>query len=141
MSATVVALLGYIGVMLVLLLILAGLRVGLTVMGKAPASGFAPGGDDVSPFSTRLCRAHANSYEFFPIVGGLLLYGLATGQSSITNGLAIFLLGARVLQSITHLASSSAMAVRLRFAFFLVQFLIAGYWLYLFFMASGENYM
>ncbi len=132
MNDTAIALLGYIGLMIVMLAMLAGLRTGLTLGGKKAANSFSPAGDDVSPFSGRLCRAHANTYEFFPVIGGLMLYGLATGQSGITNGLAMIVLGARVLQSLTHIASTSILMVQVRFFFFLVQFVIAIYWLYLF---------
>ncbi len=128
LSNTQVALLGYIGLFLVLLLILAGLRTMVTLSGKKKANEFLPTGEDVSPFSKRLCRTHANMYEFFPIYGGVLLYAIATGQSAVTNGLALIFLGARVLQALTHLISTSVMAVQVRFFFFLVQFFIGAWW-------------
>jgi len=130
MSYTVIALLGYIGWTTFILLVLGIYRTALTLSGKKAANSFAPSGDDVSPFSGRLCRAHANCYEYFPIAGGLLLYALATDQSAVTNGLALIMIGARILQSITHLLSTSVMAVQVRFFFFLVQIGIAVFWLY-----------
>lgn len=132
MTDTAIALLGYIGLMIVLLAILAGLRTGLTLGGKRAANSFSPNGEDVSPFSARLCRAHANAYEFFPIIGGLLLFALATGQTGITNDLAMIVLGARGLQAITHILSTRVLMVQARFFFFLVQFVIAIYWLFQF---------
>jgi len=128
MNNTHIALLGYIGLFLIILLILAGLRTMLTLNGTKKANSFAPTGEDAGPFSLKLVRAHANMYEFFPVYGGVLLFALATEQASVTNGLALIFLGARVLQAITHLISTNIMAVQVRFFFFLVQFFIAGYW-------------
>lgn len=128
MNPSIAAFLGYVSWMLVLLGILASVRVGLSVTGKKAPNSFDPSGADVSPFSNRLCRAHANCYESFPIFGGLLLLAIATDTTAITDGLAYFLIGARVLQSVTHLASTSNLAVQVRFAFFVAQFLIGVYW-------------
>lgn len=128
LSNTSTAFLGYLALMIVILLILAGLRTGMTLNGKKRANDFAPTGEDAGEFSRRLVRAHANIYEFFPIYGGVLLYALATGQTAVTNGLAMIFLGARVLQSIVHIWSTSIIAVQVRFFFFLVQFFIAAYW-------------
>jgi uncharacterized MAPEG superfamily protein len=128
MNPTVTALLGYIVVMLALLGTLGMMRVGLTLGGKRAPNSFAPDGADVSPFSNRLCRAHANSYEGFPIFGGLMLLAIALDATAITNNLAMYLLGARVLQALSHLWSTSNLAVQVRFAFFLVQVGISIYW-------------
>jgi hypothetical protein len=114
--------------MLILLLTLATLRVSLSLGGKRAPNSFAPDGADVSPFSNRLCRSHANAYEGFPIFGGLMLLSVALDVTSITDSLALYLLGARVLQSLTHLVSTSNLAVQARFAFFVVQVVIAIWW-------------
>ncbi len=136
MSHTAIALLGYIGWTTFILLVLGTYRTALTLSGKKAANSFSPAGDDVSPFSGRLCRAHANCYEYFPIVGGLLLYALATNQSDVTNGLALIMLAARVVQSLIHIVSISVMAVKVRFFFFLVQTGIAIFWMYEFALGS-----
>ena len=128
MNPTVLALVGYITVMLSLLATLGLLRVGLTLTGKRAPNNFAPDGADVSPFANRLCRTHANAYEGFPIFGGLMLLAIATDTTAITDGLAMYMIGARILQAITHLASTSNLAVQVRFAFFLVQVVIAIWW-------------
>ncbi len=129
MSPSTSALLGYIIWMMSLLILLGSLRVGLVLSGKKSPNAFAPDGKDVSPFVNRLCRAHANCYESFPIFGGLLLLAIATGNNGITDGLAYYFIGARVLQSVTQLISSSNVAVNVRFAFFIVQIVIAVVWL------------
>ena len=128
MSPSIVALLGYIAWMLALLAMLASIRVSLSLAGKKAPNSFDPSGADVSPFSNRLCRAHANCYESFPIFGGLLLLAIATDATAATDGLAYYFLGARILQSVIHLISSSNKAVQVRFAFFLAQFLIGIWW-------------
>ncbi len=132
MSASTFAFLAYVAWMFFLLIALGTLRVSLTLAGKKAPNSFDPGGADVSPFSARLCRAHANCFEGFPIFGGLLLLAIALDATAVTDGLAYYLIAARLLQSITHLWSTSNLAAQFRFAFFLVQVGIAAYWLYQF---------
>lgn len=127
MNATALAVSGYIGWFLILLFMLGGLRTVATLRGK-PANSFRPDGTDVSEFSVRLVRAHANCYESFPFVGGLMLVALATQNAEITHSTALIVLGARIAQSIIHLASTSVLAVQLRFACFLIQAVIAAHW-------------
>jgi len=54
---------------------------------------------------------------------------IATDTTAITDGLAYYFIGARVLQAVIHLASTSNLAVQVRFAFFLVQIVIAVMWI------------
>jgi len=82
----------------------------------------------------RLARAHANCLEGLPIFGGLQVVALLTGKAGLTDPLAPWLLAARLVQSLIHLASTSVMAVNLRFAAFAVQLGIAAYWSYLLLM-------
>jgi uncharacterized MAPEG superfamily protein len=133
MNTTGLALTGYILWILLLLCTIGVLRTYLSLKGKHRPNAFKPSGDDVSPFSGRLCRAHANCYEFFPIYGGLLLLALAT-NATVTEGTALIALAARLGQSITHMLSTSIRAVQIRFFFFLVQVGIALYWTYRFLM-------
>ena len=128
MGPSALALLGYATWMLLLVAVIAALRSSLTLSGARPANSFSPAGDDVSAFSGRLCRAHANCYEFFPIFGGVLAVALFTQRTGVTDPLALWALAARVVQSSIHLVSTSTAAVTARFAFFLIQFLIMVYW-------------
>ena len=96
--------------------------------GKALNS-FTAAGTDLPGFGQRLTRAHANTYEFLPIAGAVMLFAIATDQSTITDDLAGVLIGARLAQSIVHLVSTSTIAVLLRFTFFLVQVCVVGYWI------------
>ncbi len=128
MNASVIALVIYVSWMIILLGILGSLRASLTLFGNRAPNSFCTDGSDVSSFSVRLCRTHANCYEFFPIIGGLLLLAIATSSTAITDGLAYYMIGARILQSSVHLISTSNIAVQIRFAFFLVQIGIAVFW-------------
>ena len=96
--------------------------------GKALNS-FTAAGTDLPGFGQRLTRAHANTYEFLPIAGAVMLFAIATDQSTITDDLAGVLIGARLAQSIVHLVSTNTIAVLLRFTFFLVQVCVVGYWI------------
>ena len=129
MTPTAITFLALLVWFFVLLISIGGLRSALTLSGKRAPNSFDPGGADVSPFSQRLCRAHANFYESFPLIGGLLLYALAAKLTHITDGLAYVLLAARVAQSVVHLVSTSAVAVLVRFALFGVQLVVVIIWL------------
>ena len=96
--------------------------------GKALNS-FTAAGTDLPGFGQRLTRAHANTYEFLPIAGAVMLFAIATDQTAITDDHASLLIGARLAQSIVHLVSTSTIAVLLRFTFFLVQVCVVGYWI------------
>lgn len=117
-SAWTLILLGGIGV----------LRGGLSVMRVKPANSFAVSGEDVSPFSGRLCRAHANCYENLPVFLGIVLTAELLGQAEVTDPLALWVLAARLAQSGIHLTSTSVPAVTMRFVFFLIQYMILAYW-------------
>lgn len=129
MNATILALTGYVAWVMLLLLALAAYRSVFSQVQKRKSLVFKADGSDVGDVGQRLTRAHLNSVECFPFIGGVLLIALATDSTSITNGLAYVLLGARLLQSLVHIASLSNIAISIRFVFFLVQFGICGYWI------------
>lgn len=60
--------------------------------------------------------------------GGLLAVAMMLEKSDATAGRALWLLTARVVQSIIHLISTSAIAVRVRFTAFVAQMAIGLYW-------------
>lgn len=128
MNATVIALVGYIAWGIALVAGIATLRTVVSLSRHRPINAFRVDGTDISPFGERLSRAHANWYESFPALGGLLLLALATGNTAITETLAYVLLLSRIIQSSIHLYSTSLMAGLLRFSFFFVQMAIAVYW-------------
>ena len=54
---------------------------------------------------------------------------ITSGNAHVTDPLALWALAARVGQSITHLISTSSLAVQVRFGFFFAQFLIQVWWI------------
>ncbi|PAV47408.1 MAPEG family protein [Pseudomonas sp. HAR-UPW-AIA-41] len=128
MNASLLALTGFVTWTLLLLVLMESLRSRLVLLKAVPSNGFQPDNGNLSPFMQRLARAHANCLEGLPVFGGLLMIASLSGQTAITDPLALLLLGARVVQSLIHLASLSVMAVNLRFTAFAVQMLIALYW-------------
>ena len=128
MSNTVLALTGFIAWALALLVLMETIRSKMVLTGEVPANGFDPANSTLAPFMQRLARAHANCVEGLPIFGGLMLVALVTGRSGVTDPLALVFLGARVVQSLIHLASLSNAAVTARFTAFAVQMAIGVYW-------------
>ena len=128
MNPTLVALTGFVSWSLSLLVLMEVIRSKLVIGGAISANGFNPHNSNLSHFMRRLARAHANCVEGLPIFGGLMLIAAGAGRSAVTDPLAYVLLAARILQSIIHLSSLSALAVTLRFSAFAVQMAIAVYW-------------
>ena len=129
MNASALALTGYVGWFLILLLMVAAVRVNAVMTARRAPNSFRPDGTDMTPFVARLVRAHANCYEAFPFVGGALLLALATGSTGITDPLAMVVLACRIGQSVVHLMSVGNVAVNIRFACFAAQVGISVYWL------------
>ena len=128
MSATAFALTVFISWALGLLIVMEVIRMYLVISGKVAANGFTPDNAALSPFMQRLARAHANCIEGLPIFGGLLGVAILISKTDVTDPLASTLLGARIVQSIIHLVSTSQVAVSLRFTAFAVQMVIGAYW-------------
>jgi uncharacterized MAPEG superfamily protein len=130
MTNSMIALLGYSAWSITLLCAIAILRTTLTLKGVRSPNSFSATGEDVSPLSARLCRAHANCFENLPALSGIIVVAALSGNADIADPLAPWLLGARVGQSITHIASTSNRAVQLRFGLFLIQIVIQGSWIF-----------
>ena len=133
MNATILALLGYIGWSVILLLVLMGYRTLLVMKKEKQPNGFKADGSDSPEFGQRLTRALGNAFESFAFIGGTMLVALATGAAAITNPLAMYVLYARVAQSLVHMVSTSVLAVQVRFVLFLIQVGIVVYWLVMLF--------
>ncbi|MGB5811487.1 MAG: MAPEG family protein [Polyangiales bacterium] len=128
MSNSVLALLGFAGWTLLLVLTTITLRSWIFLINRRASAEFKPDGSDVSPFHMRLCRAHANCVENLPIFGVIVLTAIVTGHSEVTDALALWVLLARIGQSLTHLLSTSNLAITVRVTFFSVQLAIEAYW-------------
>ena len=109
MSASATALTGFAAWTLLMVISIGLLRASLVLSGRRASNQFDPGGADVSPFSQRLCRVHANCYENLPVFGALIAVALVTGRHGLTDPLAMWVLYARIGQSVVHLISTSVM--------------------------------
>lgn len=130
MNMTILAISTYIAWTMLLLLVLALYRTASNKKNKRTSLKFNPSGEDMSAFGQRLTRAHANCYESSVFVVGPMLLALASNSGAITNGLAFVMIGARIAQSLIHMASISNAAITARFVCFLIQFGISAYWIY-----------
>ncbi|MDX1304671.1 MAPEG family protein [Photobacterium sp.] len=129
-SPTIIALLGFIAWALFLLVLMESIRSKMVLTKEVAPNGFNPENSNLSSFMQRLARAHANCIEGLPIFGGLMIAALVTSNAAITDPLAYIFLGARIVQSLIHLASLSPAAVTMRFSAFAVQMIIGVYWCY-----------
>jgi uncharacterized MAPEG superfamily protein len=108
-----------------LVLLIAGIgvpRVSAVLMGRAEPKQFRADVPQGSERYQRTMRAHMNCVENLPVFAALVLLGSSLG---ITGPLfqvsAALVFPARVLQSLTHVASGRNRAVNARFGFFSVQ--------------------
>lgn len=129
MTTTAVALLTFASWTLILVVSLGLLRSATVMAGNRTANSFSASGEDMPGLGQRLTRAHANCYEFLPAAGVVMLYAIATDQTALTDGLAYAFIGARIAQSLVHIASTSNIMVLVRFGFFGVQIGILIFWL------------
>lgn len=114
---------------LFLVVLMEGLRARFLVTKAIAANAFKPDNSNLPPYMQRLARAHANCFESFPVIGGVLIVALLTDRAGVTDGLAPWLLVARLIQSSIHVVSTNVLASYLRFFAFVVQMVIAVYWL------------
>lgn len=130
MTVGLYCLLGF-GLWTILIVVLGIGRIRLTqvLVGEAKATDFPADVAHGSPGYRRILRAHANCVENLPLFGAVTLTAAITGRhGGMFDTLPIVYLGARVCQSTTHIASGSAMAINVRFSFFVVQ-LVCVCWL------------
>ncbi|MEE9100674.1 MULTISPECIES: MAPEG family protein [Pseudomonas] len=130
LSPSAFTLLGLVAWTVLLVLLLVNQRGLLVMSGRMKVNVFAADGSNTpGAFGQRLVRAHANCVENIPLYAAVLLYAMVSGATLVTDPLAPTLLGARIVQSVVHLISTSALAVWIRFAAFFVQLLILIWWL------------
>jgi len=119
---SVVALTVYAMWAIVLVVLIALSRVSQVMSGKATITDFPSGTKHGGDAYWRLNRAHLNTLENLPIFGALVLAGWVAGLDNPTfNMLATVIVAARVVQSLIHITSGSALAINLRFLSLLVQ--------------------
>ena len=128
MGTTLTALLGFAAWYVLLSLVLGVFRVGLVFGGQKAANSFAVNGSDLPGFGQRLTRARDNCFETLPVLAAFAIVATAAGRTAVTDPLAMWVLWARVGQSLTHLVSTSVPAVLLRANLFFIQILIYAWW-------------
>ena len=75
-----------------------------------------------------MTRARDNCFETLPLFAALALGASLAGRLDVIDPLAMWVLYARLAQSVTHIASTSVPAVLLRANLFFVQVLIYLWW-------------
>lgn len=95
--------------------------------GSVPISGFrydALAGH--ADWYRRAMRAHGNCVENLPVYGAIVLALSLRGiDSPVLDGLALVFMGARICQTVTHIAfEETDQTVSIRFAFFALQVFI-----------------
>jgi uncharacterized MAPEG superfamily protein len=128
MSTTATALIGFAAWQLVLTVALAVYRTVLVQTSQKAANDFAPDGSDVSEVGQRLTRARDNCYENLPVFAAIVAGASLAGKTALLDPLALYVLYARLGQSLTHLVSTSVPAIFVRFGFYLVQIGIMLWW-------------
>jgi uncharacterized MAPEG superfamily protein len=127
MSNTAFALIGLATWAILQTLILVTVRLLATRSGHA-LNTFDPQGRDLEGFGPRATRAHLNTLENLAILASFLLYAIATQQTAVTEGLACWVLYARIGQSCVHMISTSVPFVLMRATLFSVQLIICLVW-------------
>lgn len=92
------------------------------LLGKKKSNEFPAGIQHGSDFNWRLNRAHLNSLENLPLFLAVVFLTVSLGKlDEFVNQAGFVILGARVLQSLTHLIATNVIAVNIRFTFYMTQ--------------------
>lgn len=131
MNPALIALAGFAGWTLLLVLIVANFRVLNYFTGaKIPINAFDPSGDDLPGFGKRVTRAHLNCLESLPILAALVAAAGFSGQYGVMEGTVMFVLYARIAQSVIHMISTAPLMVWIRATFFFVQIILMAVYAY-----------
>jgi uncharacterized MAPEG superfamily protein len=128
MSSTATALVGFAGWFALLSIVLGLYRTALVLNGRKAANSFATNGADLDPLGQRLTRARDNCFETLPLFVAIALGASIAGRLDVIEPLALWILGLRLVQSVTHIVSTSVTAVLLRANLFFAQVLIYLWW-------------
>jgi len=128
MTPTAHALIGFACWFVVLTLALAFLRIYITATTGKALNSFEPDGSDTPGIGRRFTRARDNCFETLGLFAAIVLGAQLSGRVEMLDGLAPLVLYSRMVQSVTHIASTSVPAVLLRATMFVVQLLIYLYW-------------
>jgi uncharacterized MAPEG superfamily protein len=130
MSATLTALLGFATWAVLLVFVVLLYRTGVVFAGKKRANswlrGEAPPKDEPG-LITRIGHAHLNCLEGLPIFAAIVVAAVAAGKLGVTDQVAMWVLYARIAQSVTHMIGVTHWLVFVRANFFTVQLILYAY--------------
>jgi uncharacterized MAPEG superfamily protein len=122
LNPALIALAGFAGWTALLAVFLVGVRLFNAFAGaKIPLNRFSPGGDDLPGFGQRYTRAHLNCLEVLPIFAAVVIAAGLSNQLAIMESTAMYILYARIAQSVIHMISTALPMVLLRGTFFFIQ--------------------
>ena len=126
MNASMTALLGFAGWTVLLVFVILLYRAGLVFTGKKKANSWPRGTtpSDDPPILVRVRDAHLNCLEGLPIFAAILLAAAMGGKLHVTNPVAMWVLYARVAQSVTHFIGTTHWLVFIRANFLGLQLLL-----------------
>jgi len=122
MNQSLFALLLFAAWTVLLILMVISYRSIQVLLGKKKSNDFTPGVKHGTERYWQMSRAQSNAIENLPIFAALVLIGNVAGYVDTQFINACYLVvGARIGQSITHLISTSVIAVNIRFTFYVTQ--------------------
>ncbi len=131
MNPALTALAGFAGWTIVLALIMATNRMAnFFGSAKIPINKFSPSGEDLPGFGHRVTRAHMNCVENLPVFAALVAVAGLSEQFGIMETTAMYVLYARIAQSVVHMISTSPAMVWIRATFFFIQILLMACYAY-----------
>jgi len=129
MNDAIIALTGFAGWTLVLALIMVSYRILNSFGGKKiPLNAFSPDGDDLPGFGRRVTRAHLNCVETLPVFAAIVAAAGLSGQMAVLESTVMYVLYARLAQSVVHMVTATVPAVFVRGGLFTVQVLLMLYY-------------
>ena len=107
---------------LALMLIYVFYRTGLVFAGRKRADSWTRGRPTEDPgFVVRAQHAHMNCVENLPVFAAIVLAAYALGRPAVADGVARYVLGARLAQSTVHLIGVNPVLVFVRGSLFTIQ--------------------
>ncbi|QHS11325.1 MAPEG family protein [Sinimarinibacterium sp. NLF-5-8] len=115
-----------------LLIVLVVLWRGIEILRGVPADSWTRNAEKAaSPgIVTRMAHAHANALENLPIFAVIVLVAHALGKSAVVDGVAAFVLYARIAQSSAHIIAVNHWMVLVRATFYFIQVALFAYLLW-----------
>lgn len=122
MNQSLFALLLFVAWTILLIVLVIGYRSIQVLLGKKKSNDFTPGVKHGTERYWQMSRAQSNAIENLPIFAALVLIGNVAGYVDTMFINACYLVVvARIGQTITHLISTSVIAVNIRFTFYVTQ--------------------